>query len=175
MPILIRFDLDPGTSADLLEQRARRLANLRPVMKRFGRHMQLAIDDRFREERGPDGRPWTPLSAATLIGQYERRKGRKAFTKRGDRNTKGFLNFAGRKKILQDAGNRGGLRGSIAVDAGDDFVATGTNKVYGRVHQLGGEAGRTGARVTIPARPYLGFNDENVSHLRALLRQHLGG
>ncbi len=129
-----------------------------------------AVPERFETETAPDGTPWQPLSPATLVSQYQGRgRGRKT-TKRGrggEVETAGFARFRGRKKILQDMGRRGGLLGQVAYRAEDGRVSIGSNKVYARIHQLGGEAGRG---VTIPARPYLGLSDANRSVVSGIVR-----
>ncbi len=66
----------------------------------------------------------------------------------------------------------GQLRSSISYEASPQMVVVGSNKVYARIHQLGGKAGR-GHKVTIPERPYLGINDEDRAELKALAVEHL--
>lgn len=59
---------------------------------------------------------------------------------------------------LNDTGR---LRSSITVRASASEAVVGTNTVYGRIHHYGGETGRRGARVVMPARPFFGFNAED--------------
>lgn len=47
------------------------------------------------------------------------------------------------------------LRNSIVSRSGPNQVEVGTNIIYARIHQFGGQAGRGGS-VTLPARPFLG-------------------
>ena len=72
-------------------------------------------------------------------------------------------------KTLVDSGR---LRSSIGYEASSAHVAVGSNVEYARIHQLGGKAGRNHS-VTLPARPYLGFSDEDIEEARAILRGHL--
>ena len=86
------------------------------------------------------------------------------------------------RKILTETTR---LRGSMAYRASSDQLEVGTNVVYGAIHQLGGGAhGRKGAWdflaeigskyvQDIPARPYLGLNDDDEHEILALLRDHL--
>ena len=74
-------------------------------------------------------------------------------------------------KILQDTG---GLAASIARHYGDDFATIGSNKVYARIHQLGGQAGRGGS-VNLPARPYLGISAHAKQKILLALKRHLTG
>lgn len=66
----------------------------------------------------------------------------------------------------------GALRNSIGYEASPGLVAVGTNKVQGRIHQLGGKAGR-GHSVSIEARPYLGFSDEDLEEAKELVVEFL--
>lgn len=137
------------------EEKVRRidfaLHDMRPALKDAGEYMRLEVDDRFKHERDMDGVPWKPISPETI----EKKR------KSGD-----IL------KILQEAGNRGGLRKSIAIEVTRASLSHGTNKIYGAIHQLGGEAGR-GHAVTIDARPYLGYSKENLDHIADLLLDHV--
>lgn len=74
-------------------------------------------------------------------------------------------------KTLVDTGR---LRGSIGYEASPDQVVVGSNLVYSRIHQLGGETGR-GHAVTLPERPYLGISEEDIKEARAILADHLIG
>lgn len=64
------------------------------------------------------------------------------------------------------------LRNSITAATTADSVLVGSNKEYAAIHQKGGQAGR-GLKVTIPARPYLGFSKEDHEEVQALLAEHL--
>lgn len=67
----------------------------------------------------------------------------------------------------------GGLASSIDRQSlGRDFVTVGTNLVYGAIHQYGGKAGR-GRKVTIPARPYLVAQPEDIEDALDTVRDHI--
>ncbi|WP_419787219.1 phage virion morphogenesis protein [Pseudodesulfovibrio sp.] len=72
-------------------------------------------------------------------------------------------------KTLVDTGR---LRGSIGYEASPDQVVVGSNLVYSRIHQLGGEAGR-GHSLKLPPRPYLGISQGDIKEARAILADHL--
>lgn len=74
-------------------------------------------------------------------------------------------------KTLVDTGR---LRGSIGYEASPSQVSVGSNLVYSRIHQLGGQTGR-GHAVTLPARPYIGISEDDIKEARAILRDHLVG
>ena len=178
MPYLVRYEIDDDDWRALAEEVRARAADLRPVMKQAGEYMLLEVDERFRKERGPDGKPWQALAASTLQKQFTRgnrsRKRKRRTHRRDGQESAAFARFAGAKKILQEDGTRGGLRGSITYRAYRAALEHGTNKIYGAIHQLGGKAGR-GHRVTIPARPYLGYSEENVAVIREMVRRYLLG
>ena len=54
-------------------------------------------------------------------------------------------------RILQDSGQ---LAASVSTRSNRNMAMVGTNKVYGAIHQFGGQAGR-GRKVTLVARPFL--------------------
>ncbi|XPV77684.1 MAG: phage virion morphogenesis protein [Desulfovibrio sp.] len=62
----------------------------------------------------------------------------------------------------------GQLRSSIVAQVSSKTLLVGTNKEYGAIHQFGGEAGR-GKKVKIPARPYLGFTEEDRQEIQDAL------
>ncbi|MDP3715500.1 MAG: phage virion morphogenesis protein, partial [Burkholderiales bacterium] len=72
-------------------------------------------------------------------------------------------------------------RNSITYGASHDRVEVGTNVVYGAIHHFGGLAGRaTGKagpvrRTRLPARPYLGASEDDLSEITKVLNHHLKG
>lgn len=122
-----------------------------PVMRAIGTGLVTSTQDRFDAGHDPDGAPWAALNPTYAAG------------KRGP-------------GILRESAMRGGLQGSITSVAGRNEVRTGTNKIYGGIHQQGGVikakngrglAFKMGNRivrtqsVTIPARPYLGISSDD--------------
>ena len=97
-------------------QELRRLADLgdtREVLPRLGEYLQRATKGRFKSQTAPDGTAWAPLSSA-----YARRKKYQ------------------KDKILT---LRGYLRSTIRYQVEDSrSVSVGTDRPYGRIHQLGG-------------------------------------
>ena len=85
-----------------------------------------SLADEVEENFEQQGRPrWSPLKNPS-----EKRKG---------------------GRILQDSGQ---LAASVSTRSNRNMAMVGTNKVYGAIHQFGGQAGR-GRKVTIVARPFL--------------------
>lgn len=120
----------------------RRLKDTDPFLKSIGEEMMPRIGKRFKEERGPDGKRWAPLSSRTIVARLKR-YGNSSLT------------------ILR---MRGHLAGSINYQVGRDQLKIGTGDEvsdYAGIHQFGGKAGRN-RKVKIKARPYLGFADEDM-------------
>jgi phage gpG-like protein len=113
---------------------------------------------RFADGAGPDGTPWKPS------WRVQERGG----------------------KTLIDSGR---LVGSITSDSGDDFAEWGSNAIYAAIQQFGGEirpknkkalffrapdgGGRSMQKVTIPARPYLGINEDDEENIIDIVNSHL--
>lgn len=115
----------------------------------IGEVVRTSVVRNFEEGGRPE--PWAELSDATLL------------TKRGG-------------KVMVDQGFAGGLMGSIhSKIEGADTVLVGTDKVYGAIHQFGGEAGPKTKRVQIPARPYLMVQDEDWVEIIETLQDYLLG
>lgn len=91
----------------------------------------------------------------------------------------------------QTLSDTGRLRSSIDYAATSNKVMVGSNVVYARIHQLGGEIkpkkgkklkfkGRDGNdvfvdKVNIPARPYLGVSSEDLEEVKAVVNDFLKG
>ncbi len=136
----------------------------------LGRNLQPALHDiadlgenstrlRFRTETGPDGNKWKPSLRAILTG--------------GSTLTKD-----------------GHLSDSVSGHATADSAVWGVNRVYAAIHQFGGQIrAKAGmlrfrlangafvqkASITLPARPYLGVNDEDREDILDILQGHING
>lgn len=132
-----------------LSKRLKRLANvedeLAPFLKSIGEEFAGAggvINTRFKTETGPDGEKWAPLADATITRRLKK-YGNAPLT------------------ILR---MRGILAGSINYQVSGSRLEVGTGgeaEDYAAIHQHGGKAGRN-RKVKIPARPYLGFSDDDM-------------
>jgi phage virion morphogenesis protein len=138
--------------------------NLSGVFRNFGEYMKGSIDKNFAAAGRPD--KWQPLAAATLGGFLASRKSFR--TKKGNVSKKGAAALSGRLPLTDTAR----LRRSISYQAGSREISIGTNVIYAAIHQFGGKAGR-GRKVTIPARPYLMFQDEDVNYLEMTLVNYI--
>ena len=125
---------------------AARLGNTTPVMREIGGYVETVTVLRFDTETGPGGRKWPQSLRARLTGG----------------------------QTLTDSAR---LRQSITHRAGPDHAEIGTNVVYAAIHQFGGTIRAKSARalvftlpdgsvvqlqsVTIPARPFMGIDEDN--------------
>ena len=131
-----------------LRKRLAQLEDVTPFLKSIGEEFAGAggiINQRFKDEKGPDGKAWAPLSDRTI----------KARLKKNGNAPLTILRL------------RGHLAGSINYQVSGGVLKVGTGKEvedYAGVHQFGGKAGR-GLKVHIPARPYLGFSDADMEFI----------
>lgn len=71
--------------------------------------------------------------------------------------------------ILQVSGQ---LASSISTSHDNSHASIGTNLAYAGIHQFGGKAGR-GRKITIPARPFLVVQDEDLDDAMDVIARHL--
>ena len=125
------------------------------LMDRIGSYGVSSTQERFLQERGPDGQGWTPSARAQAKGG----------------------------KTLRDSAR---LFQSLTHEADAGSAAWGSNLVYAGIHQFGGtirprNAKRlafrtvngfvTAARVTMPARPYLGLDAQDRAEIGIIARE----
>ncbi len=124
-------------------------ADTRGLMRMIGAGIRDTTQARFDRAQDAHGHPWKGWSPAYA-----------AVTKSSG--------------LLRGSAMRGGLMGSLTFAAGAHEVRIGSNKAYAAIHQFGGTIVpkrakalifRLGTKlvfakkVTIPARPYLGFGE----------------
>ncbi|MCB1621875.1 MAG: phage virion morphogenesis protein [Thiothrix sp.] len=127
-----------------------RLANTRPLMAGIASLMLETVEDAFDQERDPTtGAPWPRLSRRTI---EQRSKAKK---------------WPGR--ILQASGQ---LAVSVSSTHNDTSATVSTNKVYARIHQFGGPAGR-GHKARLPERPYLGLGSRDKTAIVEQVEKHI--
>lgn len=163
MTAQIEVTLDDKDVMAKLSEVAARGRNLQPVLAAFGDYLILVTKDRFQTEQDPEGKPWKPLSAFTLMFK----KGSGILTESTD------------------------LRTSFSRSADDTSVRMGTDRPYAAMHQFGlkktlnikthQRKTSTGSvsvkahtrKVDMPARPFLGFTDQDRSELIETIKDHL--
>jgi len=149
--------IDDREMKQLLRSLSRKMRNMRPIMSELGEialssiEKNIEVGGRYSDPDSWRGgsRKWKPLSPATI-----KQRARKGY-------------WPG--KILQQAGQ---LAASISKKVSGDSVSIGTNKIYAAIQQFGGKAGR-GHKVTIPARPYIVIQDEDITEMKAAINSYL--
>ena len=96
---------------DMLDQLVAKGNNVRPALLEMGEYLLQSTEQRFVDQRDPDGRPWEPLNA-----DYRSRKKR-------NQHLIMVLN--------------GYLSGSLRYQAGASSLELGTNSIYAATHQFG--------------------------------------
>jgi phage virion morphogenesis protein len=155
----IRITLEGADEAiGALKEAAAKAQKPRDLYEAVGELLLTSTDRRFELEITPDGSPWPPSIRAMMSSG----------------------------KTLTDIGT---LRGSMVAEASDTGVAVGSNTIYAAIHQLGGTIKSktskglrfriggnwiTKQSVTIPARPFLGLNDEDATGIEALAANWVG-
>jgi len=154
---MITLRVDDSKVVALLGDLKARAGNTRPVMSEIGDIVISSIEKNIEvggRYSSPDswkggGRKWKGLAAATIK----------------QRMKKGY--WPG--KILQQTGS---MAGSLSKKVGSNSVTIGTNKIYGAIQQFGGKAGR-GHKVTIPARPWIVVQDEDLTEIGHAITAYL--
>ena len=144
-PIEIKVD-NKDVESRLLDL-AKQSENLRPLMKNIAGVFAYSTEENFKNEGRPD--KWTDLAEST----------KKQRTKTG--------HYPG--QILQVSGQ---LASSISTYYDNDSAVIGSNLDYAAIHQLGGQAGKNQS-VTIPARPYLQLNNEEIIEVIIYIKNFL--
>lgn len=128
-----------------------------PIFDALGAYGEASTRLRFKRGVDPDGVRWKPSARALATGG----------------------------QTLVNKGAQGGLLGSITYRADDTSAEWGTNKVYGAIHQEGGEITPKAAsnlrfrtarggfvstkRVVMPKRAFLGINTEDGVEMQAVM------
>ena len=131
-----------------------RAVKLGPAMNKMGRRAVLSARRRFESKIGVDGKPWTP-----------------------SQKDKGETMIAS-----------GALRNMLSHQFDDDGFVYGAQRVYSALMHFGGTVRPKNARalaftlngkkifaksVTIPARPYVGFDAEDVADFTKILQRRI--
>ncbi len=158
----------------------RRLAehsdDMTPAMREIGEYLTDSTKRRFAKGISPDGKQWAPNTQTTLDVLLHRRKGG---TSRRRGEDVGIGGSIGNKKPLIGESKRLGTE--IHYRATSAGVTVGSSLVYSAVQQLGAKKGafgktKRGASIpwgNIPARPYLGFSDEDRINIMDIIAEHM--
>ncbi|MCU8219780.1 phage virion morphogenesis protein [Vibrio vulnificus] len=134
---------------DALNQLIKRGLDLTPAMANIGEELLISHDQRFRDQKSPDGVPWAPLSETT--------KSLKA------KNVDTIL-------VLN-----GVLSGTLNYQASSDNLLFGSPLEYAATHQFGRTttANSMIPNKEIPARPFLGVDDGDREMILETLSDYL--
>lgn len=170
----VRIEIDDREVLDALARLQARVgeAGLEPAMKAIGEALAESTRQRFATSTGPDGQRWPANARATLEALLSRTHG--GVGKKGKITGKGGAAMMGKKPLVASRQLAEGIRYQL-ISGG---VEVGTNRFADHIkggaaiHQFGGQAGR-GRKVTIPARPFLGFSTKDKQYALDVLRRHL--
>lgn len=138
---------------------ADRAENSQGMWDNIGASLVVSTQRRFERGQAPDGSPWPPSIRAMMEGG----------------------------QTLVDSAR---LKQSITHIASDTGVEVGTNVLYAATHQFGatirakteagltfriGDAWITKQQVTIPARPFLGLDENDETEILTIAREWIAG
>lgn len=147
----------------------------RSIMAEIGEHLQESVKQRFERSEGPDGEKWAANSDSTITGVLKQTKGN--YKKRGGLTKRGQKRASSKKPLIGDTHQ---LK-NVHKEVSKDHVQIGSSRIQARVQQYGakqGAFGRTKRNTPIPwgdipARPYLGFSDDDRSMILDILKGYL--
>ena len=150
---MIEVEVDDAQARRILDELKTRLGDLRPVLEAVGQVIQSGTQQRFVDQQAPDGTPWAALSPVTIA--MRRMRG------------------VGGVEILRDTGR---LMNSISYVVQGDSVKVFTNVLYAPTHQTGAKKGSFGQGAPwgdIPARPFLGTSESDMTAILEVLQGYL--
>lgn len=151
---MIEIDVNDEDARRLLNELRDRMGDISTVMDAVGQVIQSGTQQRFVDQKDPEGRPWAPLSPVTLA----RRRG-------------GGMGA----QILRDTGR---LMNSISYRTAGNTVTVFSNVIYAGTHQFGAKKGAYRARPPIPwgdvpQRRFLGASAEDNAAVIEVLQGYL--
>lgn len=135
-------------------------------LREMGEDLVESIKRRFETSTGPDGTRWAPNSMATIMGYLEQTSGN--YRKDGRLSKMGAGRAMSKKPLVAS----GILQGTINYDVAGDSLFVGTNRFAGdwdggaAVLHFGSKDG------SIPARPFLGADEEDVQRMLDVLERY---
>lgn len=146
---MLRIDSDLDGYKRAINSAIKQYTDLTPHMRAIGDYLESVTDERFDNQRSPNGKRWAALSPA-----YARRKAKDPRRKKGA----GILVLTGqmRKDIKRKA-----TKNSVEVGVKDS--ASAQTKAKASAHQYGAP------KRNIPARPFLGITNEDKKEILGIL------
>lgn len=157
----------------------------RPALKSIGEYVVRETDSRFQKEQDPEGRPWTPLAASTLKQKAERGKILKILQRDG---------ILRRSIAYQLTENGVAIGSNLVYAAAQQFGFTGqrqarTQTLYFKLSKDGRSVGNRFVKkaksdfaqdvqvgpgsISIPARPFLGINQQDRREIAQIVLDYL--
>lgn len=179
---MLEFEVDLS-AIEVVGKVAQRMSNFGPALRKSGIYLERQTRNRFLKEEDPDGRPWTPLSKATLKQKKTRAILREtgslaaSISMSGPANNEvkvssstfyGIYHQTG-TKAFQVAGRRATLRFKVGKSGRSKFAKQGKANFEQDVN-IGGYQ-----HPGIPARPFLGINEQDVAAIRGIFQDHVEG
>jgi len=171
---MITIELKDADVTSALARAAAMLTDLTPLMSGVANLLLDQTEQRFKDQKAPDGTPWAPRSPTTL-NAYERR----AKTADGVKSWGGVLRYSGQ------------LNDNLFSSHGPDFAMVSSPEPYAAAMQFGARKGSLGAywwttesgKVVegsspwgdIPARPFFGISDDNRTDILNLISDYIEG
>lgn len=154
---MIKIYVNDTDTRALINTLRERTADISPVVDALGQILVAGAQQRFVNQKDPDGVPWKPLSPVTLS---RRRKG------------------GGGAEILRDTGR---LMSGIQYDVTGGALSVFSPEVYARTHQLGARKGQYGRNKRgnpipwgdVPQRRFLGMSAEDQAEMNELLTRYI--
>ncbi|WP_068634706.1 phage virion morphogenesis protein [Thauera butanivorans] len=167
----ITVELDIAPVVARLDALLRQLGpgGLDAPLREMGEDLVESIKRRFETSTGPDGTRWAPNSMATIMGYLEQTSGN--YRKDGRLSKKGAGRAMSKKPLVAS----GILQGTIRYEVAGDSLFVGTNRFAGdwdggaAVLHFGSKDG------SIPGRPFLGADEEDVQRMLDVLERYFSG
>ena len=172
--ITVKFD-DSQVQDALNRLKQKMTTGRRAVMSEIGEYLQESTIQRFEKGEGPDGKKWAGNADSTIDKMLSKTKGNR--NKRGGLSARGKKRASSKKTLI---GETKQLK-NVNYEATKDQVEVGSSRIYAAVQHFGAAQGAFGRTKrngpipwgTIPARPFLGFSDDDRSEILDIIEGYL--
>ncbi|HRP26519.1 phage virion morphogenesis protein [Thauera sp.] len=141
---------------------------LEPAFRQIGEDLIESVKRRFETGTAPDGSRWEPNSMVTIMKFLGDSPGN--FRKDGRINKRGASAAASKRPLVR----HGNLQTTIDYFVGDDELLVGSPLEFAAMQQFGGrKSAFPHLWGDIPARPFLGVDDDDVQRILDVIELHL--
>lgn len=159
---------DPGVRR-ALGKLAVKAMDLKPALTEFGSYEVASTQRRIEQEIDPEGDRWPELAMSTQLKRTGAGAGRDIKGRYTGGHGEGEAR--GADHMLRA---KGLLFASLTYLASRFDLAIGSNRIYAALQQFGGNDDMPPGPAAVPARPYLGFSNEDEEELGFIVAEHLG-